>query len=94
MFYFWHTLLVAAFIAVAFVLGHKLGQKKAAEVVYYTIVAGLAVYSGIGAVGAFKGAIQGAAHGGSFSLGAFEAAMATIKSGEVVDFLGKLGLKA
>lgn len=31
MFYFWHTLLVAAFIAVAFILGHKLGQKKAAD---------------------------------------------------------------
>ena len=28
MFYFWHTLLVAAFVAIAFVLGFKLGQKK------------------------------------------------------------------
>lgn len=70
------------------------GQQKAAEVVYYTIIAGLAVYSGIGAVGAFKAAAQGAAHGGSFSLAAFEGAMATIKSGEVAGFLGKLGLKA
>jgi hypothetical protein len=28
MFYIWHTLLVAAFIALAFGLGYKLGQKK------------------------------------------------------------------
>jgi hypothetical protein len=28
MFYFWHTLLVAAFVAIAFGLGFKLGQKK------------------------------------------------------------------
>lgn len=69
-------------------------QMKAAEAVYYTIIAGLAVYSGVGAVSAFKAAVQGAAHGGSFSLAAFEGAMATIKSGEVGHFLGKLGLKA
>jgi len=31
MFYFWHTLLVAAFIAIAFALGYKLGQKKLAN---------------------------------------------------------------
>ena len=69
-------------------------QKKAAEMLYYTIVAGLALYSGIGAVSAFKGAMSGAAHGGSFSLSAFEAAMATVKSGEVSSFLGELGLEA
>jgi hypothetical protein len=28
MFYIWHTLLVAAFVAMAFILGYKLGQKK------------------------------------------------------------------
>lgn len=28
MFYIWHTLLVAAFVAMAFGLGYKLGQKK------------------------------------------------------------------
>jgi hypothetical protein len=28
MFYLWHTLLVAAFVSIAFVLGYKLGQKK------------------------------------------------------------------
>ena len=69
-------------------------QQKAAEVVYYTIVAALAVYSGVGAIGAFKGAVQGAAHGGSFSLAGLETAMASIKSKEVVEFIGKLGLKA
>ena len=28
MFYIWHTILVAAFIAISFALGYKLGQKK------------------------------------------------------------------
>ena len=69
-------------------------QDKAAEMLYYTIIAGLAVYSGIGAIGAFKGAMTGAAHGGSFSIAAFEAAMASIKTSEVSSFLGKLGLKS
>jgi len=31
MFYIWHTLLVAVFVALAFVLGYKLGQKKSAD---------------------------------------------------------------
>ena len=31
MFYIWHTLLVAAFVVIAFGLGYKLGQKKAAN---------------------------------------------------------------
>lgn len=68
-------------------------QDKAAEAVYYVIIAALAVYSGIGAVGAFKGAATGAAHGGGFSLAAIEAAMASIKTSEVASFIGKLGLK-
>ena len=68
-------------------------QMKAAEAIYYTIIAGLAIYSGVGAASAFKVAAQGAAHGGSFSLAAFEAAMASVKTGEVGEFLGKLGLK-
>jgi hypothetical protein len=29
MFYIWHTLLIAVFVAIAFALGYKLGQKKA-----------------------------------------------------------------
>lgn len=69
-------------------------QLKAAEAIYYVLIASLAVYSGVGAVSAFKGAVAGASHGGSFSLAAFEAAMASIKSSEVVEFAGKLGLKA
>jgi hypothetical protein len=68
-------------------------QEKTAEAIYYTIVALLAVYSGVGAVGAFKGAIAGGAHGGSFSLAALETAMAGIKSSEVAEFATKLGLK-
>jgi len=28
MFYIWHTLLIAVFVAIAFVLGYKLGQKN------------------------------------------------------------------
>lgn len=67
-------------------------QMKAASLLYYTIIAGLAVYSGIGAIGAFKSAAS-TANLGDFSLGTLESAMATIKSGEVVEFLGKLGLK-
>lgn len=67
-------------------------QMKAASLLYYTIIAGLAVYSGIGAIGAFKSAAS-TANLGEFSLGTLESAMATIKSGEVVEFLGKLGLK-
>lgn len=69
-------------------------QYKTAEAIYYTIIAGLAVYSGVGAVGAFKAAAQGAAHGSGFSLAAFETAMASIKSTEVATFIGRLGLKS
>ena len=28
MFYIWHTILVAVFVAIAFVLGYKLGKKS------------------------------------------------------------------
>lgn len=69
-------------------------QTRAAELIYYAIVAGLAVYSGVGSVSAFKSVLSGqVAASGGFSLAAFEAAMATVKTGEVVAFLGKLGLK-
>lgn len=67
-------------------------QTKAAELIYYTIIAGLAVYSGVGAAGAFKSAMSSGA-GGDIAIGSLESAMATIKSGEVAEFLGKLGLK-
>jgi len=67
-------------------------QMKAAELIYYTILAGLAVYSGVGAVSAFKSAAASADLGG-FSLGSFETAMSTIKSGEVAAFLSKINIK-
>lgn len=66
-------------------------QTKAAELIYYTIVAGLAVYSGVGALSAFKSAAQTADIGG-FSFGTFEAAMSAVKSKEVTSFLAKLNL--
>lgn len=69
-------------------------QMKAAEAIYYVLIALLAVYSGVGAYSAFKSAAAGATHGGGFSLAAFETAMASIKSSEVIEFAGKLGLKA
>jgi hypothetical protein len=75
-------------------ISDETAQFKTAEAVYYTIIAGLAIYSGIGAIGAFKAAVQGAAHGGGFSLAAFETAMASVKSAEVTAFIGKLGLKS
>ena len=67
-------------------------RMKAASLVYYTIIAGMAIYAGIGAIGAFKGAISGAAHGGSFSIAGLEAGMSAVKTGEVIEFLGELGL--
>lgn len=67
-------------------------QMKAAEMIYYTLIASLAVYSGVGAASAFKQAA--AAHdAGHFSMAAIETAMASIKTGEVAAFIGELGLK-
>lgn len=65
-------------------------QMKAAEVVYYTIVAGLAIYSGVGAVSAFKTAVTSAASGSQFALGTFETVMASVKTTEVKEFLTKI----
>jgi hypothetical protein len=67
-------------------------QMKAAELVYYTILAGLAVYSGVGAVSAFKSAAA-SVDLGDFSIGTFETAMAAIKSGEVATFLSRINIK-
>jgi hypothetical protein len=68
-------------------------QMKAASMLYYTIIAGLAVYSGVGAISAFKSGMASAGSGaGGFSLSALEAGMAAIKTGEVSSFLGELGL--
>ena len=67
-------------------------RMKAASLVYYTIIAGFAIFAGIGAIGAFKGAISGAAHGGSFSIAGIEAGMSAVKTAEVSEFLAELGL--
>ncbi len=70
-------------------------KQKAAEVLYYVIIAGLAIHAGIGAGKAFKAAMQGGTSAvGNFSLGGIEAGMAAIKTTEVREFLMKLGLKA
>lgn len=68
-------------------------QTKAAEVVYYTIIAGLAVYSGVSAIGAFKTALTSASNVGDFSIAGLETAMSAIKSSEALQFLEKIGLK-
>lgn len=67
-------------------------QTKAAEMLFYVIIAGLAVYSGIGAFSAFKSAAQTAATG-DLALGSLETAMAAIKSSEVREFLTKMAIK-
>ena len=69
-------------------------QMKVASMVYYTIIAGLAVYSGIGAISAFKQAIVHGAEASHVSLGALETAMASVKTGEVATFLGELGIRS
>ena len=98
----WHKLYIKAFYYMFKMSGlyKKAGitdestKMKVAKIFYYTVVAGLAVAAGIGAVGAFKTAASQAAHGSEFALGTFEGAMAAIKSGEVVEFLGELGISA
>jgi len=67
-------------------------QMKATEAIYYTLVAGLAIYSGVGAVSAFKAALTSSVEAGHFSLGALESAMSAIKSKEVTEFLQKIHL--
>lgn len=64
-------------------------QLKAAAAIYYIIIAGLAVYSGISAISAFKSAIA-TTNASHFSIGSLEAAMSAIKTKEVSDFLEKL----
>ncbi len=68
-------------------------QEKAAEMLFYTIIAAMAIWSGIGAGQAFAKAVSGSGGVGNFSLAAFEAAMASIKTAEVTEFMAKLGLK-
>lgn len=98
----WHKLYIKAFYYMFKMSGlyKKAGitdestKMKVAKIFYYTVVAGLAVAAGIGAVGAFKTAAAQASHGGEFAIGTFESVMASIKSGEVAEFLGELGLSA
>lgn len=67
-------------------------QNKAAEVVYYTIIAIMAVYSGVGAAKAFKSFVS-SGQIPDFNLSMFEALLTKVKTGEVQEFAGKLGLK-
>lgn len=98
----WHKLYIKAFYYMFKMSGlyKKAGitdestKMKVAKIFYYTVVAGLAVAAGVGAIGAFKTAASQAAHGGEFALGTFESVMVAIKSGEVAEFLGELGIAA
>lgn len=68
-------------------------KNKATELLYYTILAGLAVYSGVQGISAFKKALMSkdiAYATGDFSIGSLEAALARIKAGEVKTFLSKI----
>ena len=58
--------------------------EKAAEVIYYVIVVGLLMASGAGAI---KAAMKGAK-----GFAAAEGALAAIKSAEVIEFLGAMGI--
>lgn len=87
-----HGLLKIAGVFKKAKINNEKAQLKVAEALYYTLIAGLAVYSGVGAVGAFKAALSNVATSGHFSIGALESAMASIKSQEVVNFLKKIQL--
>ena len=67
-------------------------QTKAAEMLFYVIIAGLAVYSGVQAFSAFKSAAVTAATG-DLALGSLETAMAAVKSNEIREFLTKMAIK-
>ena len=98
----WHKLYIKAFYYMFKMSGlyKKAGikspalQMKVANIFYYTIVAGLAIAAGVGAIGAFKTGVSQAAHGGEFAVGTFESVMAAVKSGEVASFLAQLGIEA
>ena len=65
-------------------------KNKAAELVYYIIIAALAVYSGIGSIHAFKELAAAGIETGTLSLAALESAMTSIKTQEVATFVKKL----
>lgn len=98
----WHNVYIKAFYYMFKFAGlyKKAGIKdekvkmKVAKIMYYTVVAGLAVSAGVGAVGAFKAGMSQSAHGGEFAIATLESVMTAVKSGEVAEFLGKMGVKA
>lgn len=65
-------------------------KEKAANLVYYTIIAALAVNSGIGTIHAFEKIVHAGAASGTISLAALETAMTSLKSQEVVKFIKQL----
>jgi len=68
-------------------------KKKATEMLYYTIIAALAFYSGVSSAVAFKKALMAqdiAAASSNFSLASLETAMTKVKSGEVKEFMQKI----
>lgn len=98
----WHNLYIKVFYYMLKYAGlykkagikGKTAQMKVAKILYYTVIAALAVSAGVGAVGAFKTGLSSAAHGGEFAFGTFESAMALVKSGEVSEFIAALGAPA
>jgi len=65
-------------------------RMKTAKIMFYLVVAGLAVKAGIDAIGAFKAAVAKSSLGGEFALGTFESIMASIKTAEVAEFIAAI----
>ena len=65
-------------------------KEKAANLVYYVIIAALAVYSGVGSIHAFKELATAGLETGTLSLAALETAMTSLKSHEVAKFVKQL----
>ena len=96
----WHDLYIKIFYWILKYSGvykkagvkNKEEQMKIAKVLYYVVVAALALAAGLGAVTYFKKAsVDLATHTGDLSFSAFEAGMAAIKSGEVAEFVSAIG---
>lgn len=65
-------------------------KEKAANLVYYIIIAMLAVHAGLSSIHAFKELATAGVETGSISLAALETAMTSIKTKEVAEFVKKL----
>lgn len=65
-------------------------KEKAANLVYYVIIASLAVYSGVGSVHAFKELATAGIETGTISMAALETAMTSLKTQEVAKFVKQL----